>query len=150
MRRFVTGVNAAGRSCVVEEGEVELGPVEGVAEVLTASLWATDANPPPQAPPQAGHFVDVRLAPGLVRWVVVEHAPHEESAEATTSSTMHHTNAIDLVLVLEGSTQLVLDDDVRELRPGDCVVMNGIDHAMRAGPGGCRVIAVAIGIPPPG
>ena len=79
MRRFVTGVNAAGRSCIVEEGEVTLGAVEGIAEVLTANLWATDASPPPAAPPQAGHFVDVRLPPGIVRWMVVEHTSHEET-----------------------------------------------------------------------
>jgi quercetin dioxygenase-like cupin family protein len=58
---------------------------------------------------------------------------------------MHHTNALDLIIVIEGSTQLILDDDVRELRPGDCVVMTGVDHAMKAGPDGSRVITVAIG-----
>ena len=147
MRRFVTGVNAAGRSCVVEEGDVTLGPVEGIAEVLTASLWATDASPPPAAPPQAGHFIDVRHAPGFVRWTVVEHEPHKETGSTTTSSAMHHTNAIDLIFVIDGSTELVLDDDVRELHPGDCVVMTGVDHAMKAGPEGSRVITVAIGIP---
>jgi quercetin dioxygenase-like cupin family protein len=142
-------VNAAGRSCIVEEGDVTLGPVEGIAEVLTASLWTTDASPPPAAPPQAGHFIDVRLPPGLVRWTVVEHAPHQETGATTMSSAMHHTNAIDLILVIEGSTEMVLDDDVRELRPGDCVVMTGVDHAMKAGPNGSHVITVAIGIPAP-
>jgi mannose-6-phosphate isomerase-like protein (cupin superfamily) len=150
VRRFVTGVNAAGRSYIVEESEVTLGAVEGIAEVLTANLWATDASPPPAAPPQAGHFVDVRLPPGIVRWMVVEHAPHEEADAATTSSTMHHTNAIDLIFVIEGSTRMILDDDVRDLRPGDCVVMTGVDHAMKAGPAGSRVISVAIGTPTPG
>jgi quercetin dioxygenase-like cupin family protein len=150
VRRFVTGVNAAGRSCIVEEGEVTLGAVDGVAEVLTANLWATGASPPPAAPPQAGHFVDVRLPPGIARWIVVEHAPHEDVGAATTSSTMHHTNAIDLIFVIEGSTQMILDDDVRDLRPGDCVVMTGVDHAMKAGPHGSRVISVAIGTPTPG
>jgi mannose-6-phosphate isomerase-like protein (cupin superfamily) len=147
VRRFVTGVNAAGRSCIVEEGEVTLGAVEGMAEVLTASLWATDASPPPAAPRQAGHFIDVRLPPGIVRWVVVDHAPHEATDAAATSSTMHHTNAIDLIFVIAGSTQMILDDDLRDLRPGDCVVMTGVDHAMKAGPDGSRVISVAIGIP---
>jgi quercetin dioxygenase-like cupin family protein len=147
VRRYVTGVNAAGRSCIVDEGDVTLGSVEGMAEVRTASLWATDANPPPPAPPQAGHLVDVRLPPGFVRWTVVEHAPHQESGAATSSSSMHHTDAIDLIIVVEGSTQLVLDDDVRDLGPGDCVVMTGVDHAMKAGPDGSRVITVAIGLP---
>ena len=44
MRRFVTGVNAAGRSCIVEEGDVVLGAIEGIAGLLTAGLWATDAS----------------------------------------------------------------------------------------------------------
>jgi hypothetical protein len=147
VRRFVTGVNADGRSCIVDEGDVNLGSVEGFAGMLTANLWVTDASPPPAAPPQGGHFVDVRLPPGIVRWTVVEHAPHETADTATTSSTMHHTNAIDLIFVVEGSTHLTLDDDVRDLRPGDCVVMTGVDHAMKAGPDGSRVISVAIGLP---
>jgi hypothetical protein len=149
VRRFVTGVNAAGRSCIVDEGDVTLGPVEGIAELLTANLWATDASPPPAAPPQSGHIVDVKLPPGVVRWTVVEHAPHEDADTATTSGTMHHTNAIDLIFVVDGCTHLMLDDDVRDLRPGDCVVMTGVDHAMKAGPNGSRVISVAIGIPTP-
>jgi hypothetical protein len=147
VRRFVTGVNAAGRSCIVEEDDVIVGAVEGIAGLLTAGLWATDASPPPAAPPQAGHLVDVRLPPGFVRWTVVEHEPHQETGAAMTSGSMHHTDAIDLILVFEGSTQLVLDDDVRELLPGDCVVMTGVDHAMKAGPDGSRVITVAIGLP---
>jgi mannose-6-phosphate isomerase-like protein (cupin superfamily) len=118
-----------------------------MAEVRTAGLWATDASPPPPAPPQAGHLVDVLLPPGFVRWTVVEHEPHRENGASTSSSSMHHTDAIDLIIVVEGSTQLVLDDDVRELRPGDCVVMTGVDHAMKAGPDGSRVITVAIGLP---
>jgi quercetin dioxygenase-like cupin family protein len=150
VRRFVTGVNAAGRSCIVDEDDVTFGAVEGLAEVRTANLWATESSPPPAAPAQSGHFVDVRLPPGFVRWTLVEHAPHEETGAATSSSTMHHTNALDLIVVMEGSTRLVLDDDVRELRPGDCVVMTGVDHAMQAGPAGSRVITVAIGLPTPG
>ena len=147
MRRFVTGVNAAGRSCIVDEGDVVLGAVEGMSEIRTANLWATDASPPPSAPPQAGHFVDVKLPPGFVRWTVVDHQPHEETGAATASSAMHHTNALDLIIVIDGSTQLILDDDVRELGPGDCVVMTGVDHAMKAGRDGARLITVAIGTP---
>jgi mannose-6-phosphate isomerase-like protein (cupin superfamily) len=147
VRRFVTGVNTEGRSCIVDEGEVALGAVEGMDEVRTAGLWATDACPPPAAPPQAGPFIDVRLPPGFVRWTVVEHEPHEETGATTASAAMHHTNALDLIIVVEGSTRLILDDDVRELRPGDCVVMTGVDHAMKAGPAGSRVVTVAVGIP---
>ena len=91
----------------------------------------------------------MRLPPGLVRWTVVEHQPHEATEAVTASSAMHHTNALDLIVVVEGSTELILDDDVRDLRPGDCVVMTGVDHAMKAGPAGSRVITVAIGIPTP-
>jgi hypothetical protein len=40
--------------------------------------------------------------------------------------------------------------NVRQLEPGDFVVMPGVDHAYAAGPEGCRLLVVEIGTPPPG
>jgi uncharacterized cupin superfamily protein len=62
---------------------------------------------------------------------------------------MHHSDAIDFVVVLEGSTTIILDEGERVLYPGDCLVFNGVDHAMEAGPEGSRVLTLAVGTPPP-
>jgi mannose-6-phosphate isomerase-like protein (cupin superfamily) len=147
MRKLVTGVNRRGRSCITEESDITPAPVAGADGVQTANLWATEQSPPPRRPEQTGHFIDTRLAPGLLRWIVVEHAPHEAHTE-TTVSRMHHSDTLDLIVILEGSTKLLLADDERDLGPGDCVVMTGVDHAFETGPEGCRMISVAAGTPP--
>jgi mannose-6-phosphate isomerase-like protein (cupin superfamily) len=147
MRRLVTGTNSDGLSCIVEESEVVTGPVEGVDKLQMAGLWATQANPPAAGPQQTGLFTDVRLVPGLLRWIVVDHEPH---TGPSTASRMHHSDTIDLIVVLEGTTRLVLQNDARDLEPGDCIVMTGVDHAFEAGPDGCRVLSVAVGTPPRG
>lgn len=61
----------------------------------------------------------------------------------------HHTDTLDLDVVLAGSVQLILDEGVHLLTPGDCVVIPGIDHAWRAGPEGCRIGYVLVGTPEP-
>ena len=149
MRKFITGTTSDGRSCIVEESDVTTDPVPGVDKLTMANLWNLQACPPPPGPPQTGHFADVRLPPGHVRWMVVDHAPYEEHGPLTHATEMHHTNAIDLIVVLDGSTRMLLQADERDLVPGDCIVMTGVDHAFKTGPDGCRVISVAIGAPNP-
>ena len=149
MRVLVTGINAAGRSCIVDEQDVAPAPIAGLAGLRTARLWSADQDLPAR-PQQTGHFVNVQLAPGALRWMVVEHDSHDHDGEPTTAGTMHHSDTLDLIVVLTGSTRLVLDDDERELGPGDCVVMTGVDHALEAGSDGCRMMSFAIGTPAPG
>ena len=149
MRKLITGTDAEGRSCIVEESDVTPGPVPGIDRLTMANLWNLDRSPPPPGPAQTGHFGDVRLPPGHVRWMVVRHEPHDAAGADTTASEMHHTNAVDLIVVLEGSTRMVLQADERDLEPGDCVVMTGVDHTFRAGSSGCTVLSVAIGAPNP-
>jgi hypothetical protein len=48
-----------------------------------------------------------------------------------------------------GNADLILDDGVHRVEAGDMVVMNGVDHAWKAGPDGYRMSAVLIGTPPP-
>jgi len=149
MRILITGINGKGRSCVVEETDVVSAPVAGIAGLKLAHLYATSQSPPPARPPALADTVDVQLAPGLVRWMVIEHEPHAAHHAPTTATTMHHTDALDLVFVQEGTAEFVLQDRVHDMAAGDCVVTTGVDHAWRAGAGGCRLLAVSIGTPPP-
>jgi mannose-6-phosphate isomerase-like protein (cupin superfamily) len=148
MKKYITGVNAAGRSCIVEEGEVVPAAAPGVEGVSFASVFGIDQSPPPAGPPQAGHRVDIRLPAGHMRCSVVAHPPHVEGDEDTVATTMHHSDAIDFVVVLEGSTTVILDEDERVLHAGDVLVFNAVDHAMKAGPEGSKVLTVAVGTPP--
>jgi cupin domain len=150
VRRLTTGIDARGRSCLVEESAVAPLSVEGFTGLAVAELYSTDQSPPPARPPGHAQSVDVRLAPGFVRWMVVEHEPHEARRGPTTATTMHHSDALDLILVERGNVELMLEDGVYELGAGDCVVMPGVDHALKAGPDGCRMVVVAVGTLPPG
>ena len=50
--------------------------------------------------------------------------------------------------MIAGSTRLVLDDDERDLVPGDCVVQPGVEHAFRDGADGCRMLVLVVGTLP--
>ena len=149
MRKLLTGTDAEGRSCVISEEEIVGAPIDGISGLNVARLFLTDQSPPPVRPPALAETVDVRLALGLVRWMVVEHEPYWTHTTSPATTEMHNTDTLDLVLVQQGTTVLVLQDGIHDLAAGDCVAMTGTDHAWRAGPDGCRLIVVSIGTPPP-
>src|SRR5262245_22275095 len=111
MRRLVTGTDAAGRSCVVEEGALAFAAVEGMEAFRPAVVYATEKSPPPPRPEGNAPFFDLGVAPGLASWIVVEYAPN---AEFMT----HHTDSIDLDTLLSGRVELLLDDGPHALEPG--------------------------------
>ena len=123
-RRIVTGHDASGRSVVLSDA-----PTPKTLDIGTAAfheVWLTDHVPvaiaddepeptdrPVRTPPPAGG-VGVRfteMAPG-------------------GASPMHRTETVDVGVVLEGETWLLLDDG-SETRcgPGDAVVQRGTNHA---------------------
>jgi quercetin dioxygenase-like cupin family protein len=123
-RRIVTGHDASGRSVVLSDA-----PTPKTLDIGTAAfheVWITDHMPvdieasqpeptdrPVRTPPPA-EGVGVRfteMAPG-------------------GASPMHRTETVDVGVVLEGETWLLLDDGSETLcRPGDAVVQRGTNHA---------------------
>jgi mannose-6-phosphate isomerase-like protein (cupin superfamily) len=150
MRLLITGLDDAGRSCIVEETDVDPTAIEGLPGTAVATLFATRESPPPPCEPGLGTSLEDRLAPGLVHWFVVTHAPRTGTDAETPATQLHHRNAIDLVVMLEGTGDLILGDGVHPVRAGDCIVMPGTDHGLRPGPDGCRLMSFAVGTPPPG
>jgi hypothetical protein len=140
MRRLVTGIDAAGRSCIVSDTPLTLEAPSGA--YLAAAVYTTESAPPPTRPPGHAGFYDLGLAPGIGRWLIIEHRPD-------VVTPMHHTDTIDFDMVLAGSVDLVLDDGAHPLEAGDCVVITGVDHCWQAGPAGCRLSVTCIGTPPP-
>jgi hypothetical protein len=140
MRRLVTGVDEADRSHVVEDSSLTLNAARSGSHHLTR-VYETDAAPP--TAPASGHdnFVDVRLASGILRWLLITFEPNAEFP-------MHHTDTIDCVLVMEGSVDLGLDDGMHPLEARDCVVIPGVDHSWKSGPTGCQLSVTAIGTLP--
>jgi quercetin dioxygenase-like cupin family protein len=115
---------------------------DGVPGIAIELLFKSIESPLPSGPAGRGQFRDLGVAPGLLRWIVVDFAAGE-------GYDMHHTDTVDFDLVLEGSLQMILDDGTHDLAPGDAVVMTGVDHGWNAGDSGCRMSVLSIGTPPP-
>jgi hypothetical protein len=138
MRRFVTGVDEQGRSCVVEFEEFDTTDPAPAAQ----HVFRTPSDPPPPRPQGSGAFRDLGVPPGIVQVYCVRMPPDAEHAT-------HHTDTIDVDTIVEGSAHIVLGDGAHALEPGDCVVVNGVDHAWQAGPHGVTFTAVVFGTQPP-
>jgi mannose-6-phosphate isomerase-like protein (cupin superfamily) len=149
VRSLITGVDSDGRSCVLREADVVPAEAAGGHGVRVARVYATTESPPAARPLGLGETIDVQLAPGVVRWMVVDHPPAGAHSGPVTSTTMHHSDAVDLVFVQQGTAELVLQDGAHPVRAGDCVVTPGVDHAWRAGPAGCRLVVLSVGMTRP-
>jgi quercetin dioxygenase-like cupin family protein len=143
MRLLVTGIDAAGRSCAAQDGPVTLQGDASPEGILYSVLYAA-----PSVPSIAGgggrvaDLLDLGVPAGALRWTVMEYAPGAEFS-------MHHTDTVDFDVVLSGSVELILDDGAHPLTVGDSAVVTGVDHAWRAGPEGCRLNIMTIGVSPP-
>jgi quercetin dioxygenase-like cupin family protein len=123
-RRIVTGHNAAGSSVVLSDA-----PSPKTLDIGTAAfheIWVTDRTPVPIAasePEPTDRPVRTPPPAGGVMVRFTEMAPGAESP-------MHRTNTVDVGVVLEGETWLLLDDGSEtRVGPGDAVVQRGTNHA---------------------
>src|SRR4051812_34658286 len=123
-RRIVTGHDASGRSVVVSDA-----PTPKTLDVGTAAfheLWITDRTPTP-IPAEEPEPTDrpVRTPPPA-GGVTVRFTEMAAGAEAP----MHRTETVDVGVVLEGETWLLLDDGSEtRVGAGDAVVQRGTNHA---------------------
>lgn len=140
MRVLITGVDADGRSRVVGEERIALRSDPTAGGFWFASVFETTSSPPPTRPDGRAAHLDVGLAPGLVRWEVIDYPPGRRYHR-------HHTDTVDLDIVLAGTLELRLDDGAHVLHAGEGVVVNGVDHAWAAGPEGARLSVVFVGTP---
>jgi quercetin dioxygenase-like cupin family protein len=123
-RRIVTGHDASGRSVVLSDAPtpktLDIGTAAFHEVWITAQMpveiAATEPEPtdrPVRTPPPADGV--------MVRFT--EMAPGGESP-------MHRTETVDVGVVLEGETWLLLDDGSEtRVRAGDAVVQRGTNHA---------------------
>jgi hypothetical protein len=138
VRCLITGKDADGLSAVVDV----LEPASPGAPVDVWSLFKT-AGPPTARPPGHGATQDFGVRAGEVYWMISRWAPHSEGAG------IHHTDTLDLDVVLSGSIDVILEDGAHRLDAGDCVVLTGVDHGWKAGPQGCVLSVALIGTPEP-
>ena len=158
VRRVVAGVDADGRSVVVQDGPAprahEFAAIPGMS---TALIWSGrhgvgwrpgDGDPTPCAdpdePPAGGlSFLVVRFPPdaALTGPAFDPAAADEEQSRVSPRLAarfgadrggMHTTPTTDYVTVVEGEIHAELDDGLLvALRPGDTMVQNGARHGWR-------------------
>ena len=172
IRRVVTGIDSAGRSVIVADGEPPFVLRTPHLNLGTTEVWATDGAPsipvphddptearPHDLPPVGGsRFRMVELPPegrlvveggdagaGLAAYA--EHSPGIVAGMKPDNPGMHVTDTVDYGIVVSGRVTLELDDGVTaELGPGDCVVQNGTMHAWRTvGDEPCLMAFVMVG-----
>jgi quercetin dioxygenase-like cupin family protein len=123
-RRIVTGHDASGRSVVLSDA-----PSPKTTDIGTAAfheVWVTDQTPAPIAatePEPTDRPIRVPAPPNGVMIRFTDQAPGAESP-------MHRTETVDVGVVLEGETWLLLDDGSEtRVGVGDVVVQRGTNHA---------------------
>jgi quercetin dioxygenase-like cupin family protein len=123
-RRIVTGHDASGKSVVLSDA-----PTPKTLDIGTAAfheVWITDAMPVPIAAEEPETTDRPVRVPPPANGVMVRYTEMAPGGE----SPMHRTETVDVGVVLEGETWLLLDDGSEtRVGPGDAVVQRGTMHA---------------------
>ena len=164
IRRVVTGLDADNRAVVLFDSRVPLtvGPY-GLASV---NLWITDTYPagfsfkddPSKRPigisppdngtkfrvvefPPLDAATEARMEPDFLQKSVGDRAP--KRGVAVKHPLMHRTRSVDYAVVLSGEIDMMLDDQVVHLKPGDVAVQQATNHAwINRGKEPCRILFV--------
>jgi quercetin dioxygenase-like cupin family protein len=159
MRRVITGIGANGRSTVVSDGAPPVAfhatsatalakvtggwtePAVPPGEAVVHELWALDDNPARLADdPTVGVERPSYDPPAAsTKWIITEMGPHLEVP-------MHETPTVDYAVVVAGDVTLGLEDGNVLLEAGDALLVNGVLHSWRAGPEGCVIATVLVGL----
>jgi len=149
VRRIVTGVNEAGRSCIVSDLHF---PATHVApgEPVRVGLWATGSAPASnegtsdpvpdgvimRTPPaqRGGSVIRITdIPPERHRMPDAEDLRRRGCKTTPDRSTrhpgFHATDTVDYAICLEGEVWAVLDEDETLMRAGDVLIQRGTYHA---------------------
>jgi quercetin dioxygenase-like cupin family protein len=123
-RRIVTGRDASGKSVVLSDG-----PSPKTTDIGTAAfheIWVTAQMPVP-IPATEPEPTDIPIrVPPPGDGVMIRYTDMAPGAE----SPMHRTETVDVGIVIEGETWLLLDDGSEtRVGVGDAVVQRGTNHA---------------------
>jgi hypothetical protein len=148
VRRIVTGVNAAGRSCIVSDTRFPAGDV-APGQPVRVGLWTTESAPAsnagrdpvpdgviPRTPPdhRGGSVIRITdIAPDAAHAYDPEELRRRRCKTTPDRSArhpgFHATDTVDYAICLEGEVWAVLDDDETLMRPGDVLIQRGTYHA---------------------
>jgi len=145
MKFSIVGVDAEGRSHVVETregGDAAVGMAPGIA---VEAFWQTTDYPPELPVARRAideQWMDLGVGPGATRWLVV-------TLDTGHTGPFHHTSTIDFDIIVSGEVTLGLEAGELLLRAGDCVMIPGLLHNWTAGPDGCVMSVITYGLPTP-
>jgi len=151
MRRVVTGHNAQGKSVIHSDGpSPHVLTIPGRTDFALTNLWVTNGAPASNAgnadaaarpvvlePPKNGAIFRVVEFPpdqapgGFDRKAAFAAmgAHHAMDPDASRHPGMHKTDTVDFALVLSGEIWALMDEGEVLLRPGDCLIQRGTNHA---------------------
>jgi quercetin dioxygenase-like cupin family protein len=123
-RRIVTGHDSSGKSVVLSDAAAPKTLDVGTAAFH--ELWITDQTPVEIAATEAETTDRPVRTPPPADGVLVRFTEQEAGAV----SPMHRTETVDVGIVLDGETWLLLDDGSEtRVGQGDVVVQRGTNHA---------------------
>ena len=149
VRRIVTGVNEAGRSCILSDTRLPTADVAS-GQPVRVGLWATDGAPASntgtqdpvpdgvilRTPPahRCGSVIRVTdIAPDSHRTYSPEDLQRRGCKTTPERSArhpgFHATDTVDYAICLEGEVWAVLDEGETLMRPGDVLIQRGTYHA---------------------
>lgn len=164
IRRVVTGLDADNKSVVMFDSRMPLRP--GPLGLHATNLWVTNTYPLGFSFKDDTSAIPVGISPldNGTKFRVVEFPPLDAAAEAkmepgalmkavgpaapargrpVTHPLMHRTRSVDYAVVLSGEIDMMLDDSVVHLKPGDTVVQQATNHAwVNRGTETCRILFV--------
>ncbi len=143
LRRVVTGFDPAGRAVFTHDGtapnSIESDAV-GVSEIFWADQWPLELDHDPDRtskgfplePPPGGLSARIIRMPGVAPGTHPDETWLRVDGDDPDMPGMHATDTLDLMIVLEGSVILGLDDGQRTINAGECVIQRGTAHRWRA------------------
>jgi hypothetical protein len=150
VRRIVTGVNPAGRSCILSDTRLPSAEV-APGEPVRAGVWITDAAPASntEASDPVPDGVIMRIPPvhrGGTVFRIIDFPPEKTAAalgpdelrrrgakttpdRSAKHPGFHATDTVDYAICLEGEIWAILDEQETLMRPGDVMIQRGTHHA---------------------
>jgi mannose-6-phosphate isomerase-like protein (cupin superfamily) len=164
IRRVVVGLDANNKSVVMFDSQMPLKP--GEYGLNSTNLWVTNSYPLGFSFKDDTSAIPVGVSPldNGTKFRVVEFPPLDAATEAkmgpgylmkavgafapargvaVTHPLMHRTRSVDYAVVMSGEIDMMLDDSVAHLKPGDTIVQQATNHAwINRGTEICRVLFV--------
>jgi mannose-6-phosphate isomerase-like protein (cupin superfamily) len=164
IRRVVTGLDANDKSVVMFDSQMPLK--SGPYGLNSTNLWVTNSYPLAFSFKDDTSAIPVGVSPldNGTKFRVVEFPPLDAATEAkmepnylmkavgavapkrgvaVTHPLMHRTRSVDYAVVMSGEIDMMLDDTVVHLKPGDTIVQQATNHAwLNHGKEPCRILFV--------